>query len=233
MTSSYPSPIVTVDTVIFSLIDHRLHVLLVERQAPPAEGVWTLPGGFVHVDVDLDTEASARRVLAQKAGVSVRHLEQLASFGSRDRDARGWSVSVAYLALMDGSQLPTVAGARFVPVEMVEALPFDHGEILARALQRIRDKSSYSSLPAFLLGPIFTLPQLQRVYEEVLGTPLNAAAFRRKVLVQELIEEVCSTPLLNPGRGRPAQFYRLRQNVLQDLGRVVMLPDPRRGNLGN
>ena len=123
--------------------------------------------------------------------------------------------------------------ARFVPVDEVGVLPFDHSDILEVALRRVRDKSSYSSLPAFLLPVTFTLPELQRVYEQVLGTSLNAAAFRRKVLDQELVEPVSDRAVdadtKRSGPGRPAQRYQLTQQRLQDMGRVVMLPDRRRG----
>ena len=118
-----------------------------------------------------------------------------------------------------------------MPVEEVGALPFDRSAILEVALRRVRDKSSYSSLPAFLLPVTFTLPELQRVYEQVLGTPLNAAAFRRKVLDQELVEPALDSDAdpKRSGPGRPAQRYQLTQQPLQDMGRVVMLPDRRRG----
>lgn len=227
----FERPILTVDTVILTLIDHRLHVLLVKRTKAPAEGVWTLPGGFIHVDDDLDAEQAARRVLETKAGVEVSHLEQLYTFAGRDRDRRGWSASIAYLALVQSREISGMSeDARWVPVDKCTSLPFDHDDILEKGLARVRDKSAYSSLPAFLLPEMFTLPQLQRVYEEVLGVALNPAAFRRKVIDQGLIEVASNRPPAPAsGRGRPAQHYRLAKNHLTDLGRVVMLPDQRRG----
>ena len=230
MSEDYERPLVTVDTVVFTLIEGRLNVLLVKRSKAPQKGVWTLPGGFVHTDTDETSEDSARRVLATKAGVSLRHLEQLRTFAGAYRDARGWSVSIAYLALVESLEVAPGDDAKFVPVDDIDFLPFDHMAILQAALHRVRDKSSYSSLPAFLLPAVFTLPDLQRVYEQILGTSLNAAAFRRKVLDQNLIEEAKAPEETKPaGRGRPAQHYRLAQERLQDMGRVVMLPDRRRG----
>lgn len=228
--TEYQRPILTVDTVILTLIEHRLHALLVKRTQAPAKGAWTLPGGFVHTDSDIDAEASARRVLETKAGVQVRHLEQLYTFAGRNRDKRGWSASIAYLALVQSHELSGMhENARWVPVEECGDLPFDHVHILHVGLRRVRDKAAYSSLPAFLLPEVFTLPQLQRVYEEVLGVDLNPAAFRRKVMDQQLIEPVEDVAAEGPvGRGRPAQRYRLAQDRLFDMGRVVMLPDQRR-----
>lgn len=227
----YERPLLTVDSVILTLIKGSLHVLLVRRNKAPQEGVWTLPGGFVHVDEDQTAEDSVRRVLRDKAGVGVRHLEQLATFANATRDARGWSASIVYLALVGGAAVHPGPEARFVPVDEANSLPFDHGQILEVALRRVRDKASYSSLPAFLLPQVFSLPELQRVYEQVLGTTLNAAAFRRKVSDQGLVEPVDHAPDAErrAGPGRPAQQYRLAQERLQDLGRVVMLPDRRRG----
>ena len=229
MEVDFSKPILTVDIVALSVLDHRLHVLLLKRVNPPSAGRFTLPGGFVHVDTDIDATDAATRVLQDKAGVSLRYLEQLYTFASATRDKRGWSASIAYLALVQHDATSALAATtRWVPVDACPSLPFDHGDILQMALRRVRDKASYSSLPAFLLPEVFTLPQLQRVYEEVLGMNLNTPAFRRKILDQMLIEPVESTPATGQ-RGRPAQSYRLRQEALQDMGRVVMLPDVRRG----
>lgn len=230
MKDGFERPLLTVDTVILTIEQGKLHVLLVRRQQAPSKGVWTLPGGFVHTQEDRTAEDAARRVLATKAGLEVRHLEQLATFASADRDARGWSASIAYLALVQANDTPLGPGARFVPVDDVDRLPFDHAEILTYGLRRVRDKAAYSSLPAFLLPSTFTLPELQRVYEQVLGTELNTAAFRRKVFDQGLVEEVTEAAPAGPRKaGRPPQRYQLTQQQLQDLGRVVMLPDRRRG----
>jgi 8-oxo-dGTP diphosphatase len=226
----FERPIVTVDTVILTLIDHRLHALLVERQVEPSKGVATLPGGYVHTETDSDSEAAARRVLATKAGIELRHLEQLETFSGNSRDARGWSVSITYLALVQRDELAQMSDrAHWVAVDDIQDLPFDHGKILEAGLRRVRDKSSYSSLPAFLLPRSFTLPQLQQVYEEVLGVDLNPAAFRRKIVEQGIIEAIDEQMPSAKGAGRPAQVYRLSQERLQDMGRVVMTPDTRRG----
>lgn len=228
-TYDFERPLVTVDTVVLTLIAHQLHVLLVKRQEDPAKGEWSLPGGFVHTDKDATAEDSVRRVLSQKAGIALRHMEQIASFTGQTRDRRGWSVSIAYLALVQIEEVDLNENAKWVAVDEVLSLPFDHKDILDAGLRRVRDKAAYSSLPAFLLPETFTLPELERVYEEVLGTPLNSAAFRRKVMDQSIIEVATQSANAEKSVGRPAQLYRLSQTFLQDMGRVVMLPDGRRG----
>lgn len=229
MSQEFLQPIVTVDTVLFTLFDQRLHILVMERDREPYQGQWALPGGYVHTNEDDEARDSACRVLSTKVGVDVSHLEQLATFSGARRDPRAWSVSVVYLALLPADQIAQNDKLKWVPADEVPPLAFDHNEIVKCGLARIRDKASYSSLPGLLMPKQFTLPQLQKVYEEVLGIELNAAAFRRKVLDQGIIEPVEDRTIYTGNAGRPAQVYQLSNECLQNLGRVVMTPDPRRG----
>lgn len=223
--SEHPRPIATVDVVLFTLAeadgDAGLRVLLVERRREPFRGRPALPGGYVHVDEDADTADTARRVLAGKLGVRVPYLEQLYSFGSRDRDPRGWSISVAYFAMLPataGAALPV--GARWQPVATLPVLAFDHAGIVERALMRVRDKATYSSLPAFLLGETFTLPQLYDVYCRVLGSRPDPASFRRKIEAQGFIVPVSGAFSQNRS-SRPAQLYRLADAQLRAFDRTI------------
>lgn len=224
---TFERPIVTVDAVVFRLNGEALEVLLTQRMNPeePFYEAWGLPGGYVHVDEDRDTEAAAHRVLRGKTGGHVGHLEQLSTFSGRDRDPRGWSVSVAYLALVQCGELPGLRaaeeGVRWVPVDQAQGLPFDHADILAQALGRLRGKAVYSSLPAFLISPTFTMSELMGVYEIILGQKLDASTFRRKVEGQGMIAQVHGQRKA-PGAGRPAALFRLSQEALQDFGRVVL-----------
>lgn len=228
----YVRPNVFVDMVVFTLFENSqsLHVLLVKRKAEPFLGTLALPGGIVHANEDKSLEDTCQRIFKEKLNSNAFHLEQLKTFGSSDRDARGWSVSIAYLAVVSQESLPVIEDGVFVDVASLSAsdIPFDHYQIIQEALARVKDKSSYSSLPLFFLNKTFTLPELQNAYEVVLGMPLNISAFRRKILGQDLIEEVGFINDKN-SRGRPASFYRAKNSSLHDMGRVVMLPDSRRG----
>lgn len=226
---SFPSVQVTADAVVLSLVDGELRLLLVRRTQDPFKDYWGLPGGFIHADEDKDALAAVRRIIRQKASLDVRHLEQLGTFASATRDPRGWSASIAYVAVSSPPQDGMAPEVRFVSVESLPQLPFDHAEIVKSALARIRNKASYSTLPALFLPRIFTLPELQSVYEKVFGMDLNAAAFRRKILSQDLMEPTTAPQGSKPKLGRPAQYYQLRADAMTDLGRVVMLPDTRRG----
>ena len=214
----FERPLTGVDLVIFTIRDERLQVLLAQRADRPGEPyphAWALPGGFIDVDRDESLEACARRKLAEKTGVASPYLEQLGSWGNNTRDPRGWSATHVYFALMPGDGIEPKAGghtadARWHPVRdhgVKERLAFDHAEILATAIERLRSKVEYTSLPAFLLPEEFTLSELQHVYELVLDRPLNKSAFRTRVRDAELIVEV---PRQRSGPNRPAQLYRLK-----------------------
>ena len=155
-------PIVTVDVALLALADDGLVVLLHPRERAPFAGRLALVGGYLRPGLDRDATAAAGRILADKAGLTDVFVEQLMTFSGPERDPRGWSVSIAYYALVPADRL-AAAGDRLVavPVGRVPPLPFDHDRILAAALDRLRSKSAYSTLPAFLLPETFTLPELK------------------------------------------------------------------------
>ena len=213
----FPRPLVTVDVAIFCVIEDALQVLLVRRPSEPSDpfpGKWALPGGFVDVARDKTLLDCAQRKLREKTGVSTSYLEQLGSWGGADRDPRGWSATHAFFALIPGSDVTLQKGANAQEVEWADAEPasrkrlaFDHADILGAALARLRSKVEYTSLPAFLLHEPFTLPQLQRTYEIVLGRPVDKSAFRKRMLDSAFMEEA---GMVDGAFGRPAMGYRLR-----------------------
>jgi ADP-ribose pyrophosphatase YjhB (NUDIX family) len=207
-------PLVSVDIAIFAVRGDVLRVLLVRRgQAPeePFPGRWALPGGFIDVERDADLEACAARKLADKTGASAPYLEQVGSWGSATRDPRGWSATHVYFSLVPEDEVALAAKGDTAWHEVGEALAlplaFDHAVLLAAAVERLRAKVEYTSLPAFLLPREFTLTELQRAYEVVLGRALDKSAFRTRILAAELVVEV---PRWREGANRPAQLYRLR-----------------------
>lgn len=211
------SPLTTVDVVIFALREDGLNVLLVTRPAgggEPFAGLWALPGGFVDIERDRDLAQCALRKLKEKTGVAAPYLEQLGSWGNATRDPRGWSATHVYFALVPAAS-PLTAGAnaadaRWFAVEgkaLPARLAFDHAQILDTALERLRSKVEYTSLPAYLLPREFTLTELQRAYEMVLGRDLEKSAFRTRVLAAQLVQPVAK---VREGPNRPAQLYRLK-----------------------
>ena len=212
--SRYEQPLFMVDLVIFTVRAEHLHVLLVQRAEPPFKGCWALPGGFLDPHRDDSVDACAERRLVEETGVRAPYLEQLKTYGSRDRDPRGWTATTVYFALMalesvrlQGNQ----AEARWVGVkgERVDFdLGFDHARILADAVERLRSKLEYTHVAVHLLPGEFTLPELQRTYEIILQQPLDKSSFRRRVIQADMLEEL--TGRQRDGSGRPAQLYRFR-----------------------
>jgi 8-oxo-dGTP diphosphatase len=222
--SSAPQPIVTVDIVLLTLMEDELCAALLRRARPPHAGEWTLPGGFVHTDTDEDALAAASRILRTKAGIESPYLEQLQTFSGRHRDGRGWSVSIAYYALVPHQTLrqavspestPVSDGSpalRWRPVDSIRSLPFDHREILRTAVDRVRSKTLYTSLPVHLMPPTFTLSELQSVYEALLRTELDKRGFRRRIEELDVVEPA-SHPPITRGAHRPAQLYRVKRKA--------------------
>jgi 8-oxo-dGTP diphosphatase len=211
-----PAVLLAVDLVILTLRHACLHVLLVDRGVAPHRGVAALPGGFLR-DAAEDIEEAAHRELAEEAGLDAKslHLEQYGLYGDPGRDPRGRVVSVAYLAIAPGLPEPVAGtdavGARWVPVNEVlsSAVPlaFDHLSIVTDAVERARSKLEYSSLATAFCGSVFTLAELQQVYEAVWGVRLDPRNFYRKIQsTQDFVIPVGHTR--RTGAGRPARLFR-------------------------
>jgi len=199
----------TVDCVVFGLDERALKVLLIQRAAEPFAGAWALPGGFVRMDESL--EAAARRELAEEAGVTNLFLEQLFTFGEVGRDPRGRVVSVAYYALVKRGDYSVHAAtdaraAAWFSLDNVPELAFDHGRILAAAHERLKGKVQYQPIGFELLPSKFTLRQLQSMYEQVLGRPLDKRNFRKKILGMGILQILDETE--SAVAHRAAQLYR-------------------------
>ena len=221
MAQRYQNPILTVDVVILTLREGQLQVALMKRAEGPFVGRATLPGGYVHADpsageVDASTTDAALRMLKQKLGFTPSHLEQVYTASGPTRDPRGWSASVVYLALHEAAVVDALVQAGAVSLHEVHPTPalprlaFDHKQLIQTALARLQAKARYSTIVAHLLPPVFRLSDLRQAYELVCGTTENKANFRRKMLAAGALEP---TELLTGGVGRPAEGYRLRDDL--------------------
>lgn len=214
----YPRPAVTVDCVVFGLDEDELKVLLIQRQLEPYAHAWALPGGFVRQDENL--EDAALRELAEETGIRDVYLEQLYTFGDIQRDPRGRVITVAYYALakMSNHRVQAASDAENVGWFGVYELPtlaFDHERIIDQALERLKGKVRYAPIGFELLPKRFTLTELQRLYETVLGRELDKRNFRKKVLGMELLIE--TDEVQKDVAHRAARLYRFDKRKYRQL----------------
>lgn len=216
-TYEYPRPRLTVDCVIFGLDESsRLKVLLIQRGHDPYKGTWALPGGFV--DMEEPLVEAALRELKEETGVSDVFIEQLYTVGTPQRDPRGRVVTVVYFALINLVQHKIGADSdaqdvRWFPISALPSLAFDHADIMEVAIERLRGKVRYQPIGFELLPQYFTLTQLQKLYERILGKELNKRNFRTKILKMNILKE---GSILRGVAHRPAQLYRFDEEKYQN-----------------
>ena len=200
-TYKYPHPAVTTDCVIFgSDVREGLSVLLVQRGIDPYKGRWAFPGGFLQMDEDADT--GARRELKEETGFEAASIRQFGTFTAVDRDPRERVITIAYMALVRKGGVrggDDAADARWFPVSDVPALAFDHDRILRIALDRLKEEIHFHPVGFELLPEVFTLPQLQALYEAILGVRFDRRNFAAKML---------KLGILTPTGDRPADAAR-------------------------
>jgi 8-oxo-dGTP diphosphatase len=224
-TYPYPRPALTVDPVIFTLRENRLHVLLIQRAEEPYTGMWALPGGFVRMEESL--EEAALREMEEETGLKQAYLEQLYTFGEPQRDPRDRIVTVAYFALIPADAPIRSEGgsdarqASWFPVDGLPKLAFDHSQIITYALRRLRYKLEYTAAGFELLPEEFTLTEIQHTYEMILGEKLDKRNFRRRILEAGIIEP---TIHMRTGDGRPARRYRYRDDAVAEVKARRLFP---------
>jgi 8-oxo-dGTP diphosphatase len=205
-----------VRVVVFSLRNDRLQVLLA-----PSRDEWALPGNRVPVQQSL--EATATDTLLCLTGLREAYLEQLYTYGeSAHSPGVERLVTVVYFAIIPAGAAHIHATssdkddcrAKWFPVDDLRLLILDHREILAYALRRLRYKLEYTAVGFQLLPEHFSLSELQKVYEMILGEKLDKRNFRRRILQAGIIEE---TQHLRAGEGRPARLFRYRPDAVAEV----------------
>lgn len=201
---------VAVDNCIFTVVEGRLQVLLIQMRKKPFQGMWALPGGLLAEGESLHDAAA--RILKEQTGVEGLYLEQLYTFDGRTRDPEGRVVSVAYYSLIPSVGLslrttPKYEAVRFWDCgEPPRELAYDHEAILGYAQARLRGKVQYTNVMWSLLPNRFTLRELQTAYEAVLSRRLDKRNFRKKILSLGLLRASGQTS--KGGRHRPAMLYQ-------------------------
>ncbi len=216
----YPRPAVTTDCVIFGFDGGELKVLLIERGIEPYKDYWALPGGFINMDEDAET--CARRKLRDETALENIFIEQLFTFSNVDRDPRHRVISIAYYALVKLSDYHAQAGTgannvKWFPLSEVPSLAFDHAGILETARQRLKGKIKYQPIGFELLPEKFTLPELHKLYEIILGISIDRRNFRKKMLGFNLL--IDHNELVKGAPNRAAKLYSFNRQKYEELSK--------------
>ena len=218
MDYKYQIKAVTADAVIFSIIDKKLHCLLIKRGVSPFEGKWALPGGFLKRNES--AEDAFKRELLEESGQSYRALNswrEFKSYSNPKRDPRNNDdyqiISIAFVGITNLEKIDTVAGSDAVETKMVPVdqltnseIAFDHLDIINDAKNYLSEKIEKESIALDFLDSEFTLSELRNVYEELWNTELHASNFERKVnSFKDFVNKTSKTKLT--GSNRPAFLY--------------------------
>ena len=193
--SSNPTFYIGIDCIIFGFSEGEISLLLLKRNFEPAMGEWSLMGGFVQKDESVDD--AAKRVLAELTGLENVYMEQVGTFGAIDRDPGERVISVAYYALININDLPE--------------LIFDHPQMVEKARKLMQQKASVEPIGFNLLPKLFTLSQLQSLYEAIYGEAMDKRNFRKRVAEMDYIEKTDKIDKLGSKRG--AALYKFNSRA--------------------
>lgn len=231
-TYKYPHPAVTTDCVVFGFDGKELKVLLIERGQDPYKGMWAFPGGFLRMDET--AEECARRELKEETGLELTKVRELGSFSDITRDPRERVISIAYYSLARHSAVKggdDAAKAKWWAIDDIPHLAFDHDYILRKAMKRIRQDIHFEPVGFDLLDEQFTIAELQRLYESILGVNFDRRNFYRKMLQTGVLEEVAED---KPQRVYFGDMKEMRVMPVDDLFGAVKesapCPAPARGS---
>ena len=211
--SQFPKFHVAVDCIIFGFEQGHLKVLLQKRPFEPYQGEWSLMGGFVDNDEDIDK--AALRVLNQLTGLNNIYLKQVGAFGTVARDPGNRVISIAYFALVNmgrvNEELNHENSAFWADMNNLPPLLFDHKDMIHAALMKLRAMIGHMPISFQLLPKLFTLTQLQMLYEAILGEKIDKRNFRKRVGEMTFIEKTNKIDKVTSKRG--AALYKFNVNV--------------------
>lgn len=208
-----PKFYVSVDCIIFGFHEGELNLLLLKRNFEPALGKWSLMGGFVQENESVDD--AAKRVLAELTGLDQVYMEQVSSFGAIDRDPGERVVSIAYYALININEYDREPVQRhnafWVNINELPPLIFDHQAMVEQARALMQQKASVAPIGFNLLPKLFTLSQLQSLYEAIYGEAIDKRNFRKRIAEMDYIEKTDLIDKTSSKRG--AALYQFNEKV--------------------
>lgn len=211
--SQNPQFYLSVDCIIFGFSAGRLSLLLLQRNFEPAKGEWSLMGGFVQAEESVDD--AAKRVLAELTGLTNVYMEQVGTFGDIHRDPGERVISVAYYALININEydhdLVEAHNAYWVPIDQLPDLIFDHHQMVELARQKMQQKATTQPIGFNLLPKLFTLSQLQSLYEAIYGEPIDKRNFRKRIAEMDYIEK--TDKIDKTGSKRGAALYQFNEKL--------------------
>ena len=216
-TYKYPHPAVSTDCVVFGFDGYEIKVLLIERGIEPYKGMLAFPGGFMHIDET--AEECAIRELKEETGLGITNIKQLGAFSGVNRDPRERVVTIAFYALAKQSEViggDDAAAAQWVSINDVPPLAFDHDYILRQAMQRIRRDIHFEPIGFGLLNEEFTIAELQRLYEAILGIRFDRRNFYKKIMQTGILQdanEPCDTYAIKPEIAKTTNYYGARKEM--------------------
>jgi len=209
--------LLAVDCIIFGFDGQQLKALIVKRAIEPELGKWCLMGGFVKGGEDV--HAAAARVLKDLTGLANIYMEQLYCYGDVNRDTAGRVVSVAYFALIDiaahSKELSAGHNAKWVDLQKMPPLIFDHKLMVLNARQRLQQKVAVHPIGFALLPEKFTLQQLQSLYEAIYETTFDKRNFTKKILSLSILKKLAEKDKTSSRKG--AFFYVFDEEKYRQL----------------
>ncbi|MDR1524221.1 MAG: NUDIX domain-containing protein [Tannerella sp.] len=215
----HPKFYVGIDCIIFGFQKGKLNLLLLKRNFEPSKGRWSLMGGFVQKEES--TDDAAKRVLRELTGLDNVYMEQIGAFGEIERDPGERVISIAYYALINiddyDKELVRSHNAFWTDINELPELIFDHQEMVDKARNRMKQKASVNPIGFNLLPEMFTLTQLQTLYEAIYGETMDKRNFRKRIAELDFIEE---TGIIDKtGSKRGARLFRMNNDIYRKTGK--------------
>ena len=208
--------LVSVDCIVFGFEEDKLKLLIGKRQMDPGRGEFSLYGGFVGIDESLPD--AANRVLRDLTGLDKLYIKQVGAFGNIDRDPGERVISIAYCALINvkdyDDNLRLQHGLEWVNLEDMPQLYSDHNIMVSKAINMLRRRINTEPLSFNLLPDLFTLTQLQHVYEAILGEEIDKRNFRKRIKTIDFIEKTELVDKITSKRG--AALFRFNKRAYED-----------------
>ncbi len=214
--NEYSRVLVSVDCIIFGFDGKDLQVLIGKRQMDPGRGEWSLYGGFVGSNENI--EDAANRVILELTGMKNLYIRQVGAFGRIDRDPGERVISIAYCTLINvvdyDNRLRVEHGLEWVSLKELPQLYSDHNQMISNAIAQIRRRINHEPLSFRLLPDLFTLTQLQRVFEAVMGEEVDKRNFRKRAKDIDFIEKTALIDKVTSKRG--AALYRFNKRAYEE-----------------